>query len=155
MRIDKLDVALLKKLLTDPKGGMRAYARELDVARGTVQSRISRLERLGVIRTFAPTLSPAALGFPVQAFLTLHLAQGQLDKVSAALKGVPEVIEAHVITGDGDLMCRVVARDTLQLQEVIQRVIAIQGIVRTKSEVALSEQVPLRTAPLLGLIDVE
>src|SRR6266508_152145 len=152
MRIDRLDVALLRQLLKDPRAGMRAYARDLDVARGTVQSRLSRMERAGLIRSFAPQLSEAQLGFPVLAFVQLHLAQGHLDKVSAALSAIPELIEAHSITGEGDLLCRVVARDTEHLEDVIQRLVGIPGVVRSKSDVAMTERVAPRVEPLLGLV---
>jgi DNA-binding Lrp family transcriptional regulator len=152
MQLDRLDVSLLTAILADPKAGARAWARQLEVARGTAQTRIARLLRGGAIRSWAPELSPADLGFPVLAFVHLHLAQGNLDRVGGALVDVPEVTEAHTIAGEGDMLCRVVARDSEHLEDVIQRVLAIPGVVRSRAEVALSERVPRRTAPLLGLI---
>ncbi len=147
--MDDLDTALLRLLLEEPRAGMREYARILGVARGTVQSRLARLERDGVITSFAPRLNPARMGFPVLALVHLHLTQGRLDEVAAHLRAIAEVIEAHSIAGEGDLVCRVVARDNAHLEDVIQQLIKLPGVVRTKTEVALSERVGYRLLPLV------
>lgn len=128
---------------------MREYARILGVARGTVQSRLTRLEREGVITSPAPRLSLAGMGYPVLALIHLHLAQGMLEEVTTHLGGIAEVIEAHSIAGEGDLVCRVAAHDNTHLEEVIQQLIRLPGVVRTKTEVALSERVSYRLLPLV------
>ncbi|GGJ06286.1 Lrp/AsnC family transcriptional regulator [Streptomyces brasiliensis] len=150
MDMDELDTAILRLLLEEPRAGMREYARILGVARGTVQSRLARLERDGVIASFAPRLSPARMGYPVLALVHLHLAQGRLEEVTAQLGGVAEVLEAFSIAGEGDLVCRVVARDNVHLEDVIQQLIKLPGVVRTKTEVALSERVSYRLLPLVS-----
>ncbi|MEU1941284.1 Lrp/AsnC family transcriptional regulator [Stenotrophomonas sp. NPDC087984] len=147
--MDDLDTALLRLLLEEPRAGMREYARILGVARGTVQARLTRLQREGVIADLAPHLSPARMGYPVLAFVHLHLAQGHLDEVTGRLILIPEVIEAHTIAGEGDLLCRVVARENHHLEDVIQQLIKMPGVVRTKTEVALSERVRHRLLPLV------
>ncbi|KKD06624.1 Lrp/AsnC family transcriptional regulator [Streptomyces sp. WM6386] len=149
MDIDDLDSALLRLLLEEPRAGMREYARVLGVARGTVQSRLARLEREGVITSLAPRLSPAGMGYPVLALVHLHLAQGMLEEVTTHLGAIAEVLEAHSIAGEGDLVCRVAARSNSHLEDVIQQLIRLPGVVRTKTEVALSERVPYRLLPLV------
>ncbi|MGC5411453.1 Lrp/AsnC family transcriptional regulator, partial [Streptomyces sp. DT225] len=84
-------------------------SRRLGVARGTVQARLDRLQSNGVIRGFGPDVDPAALGYPVTAFATLEIKQGQGADVRAHLSGVPEVLELHTTTGHGDMLCRLVA----------------------------------------------
>ncbi len=147
--MDELDRALLRLLLTEPRAGSREYARLLGVARGTVQARIARLERADVVTGYAAHISPAALGYAVQAFVQLNLAQGKLDEVSERLAGIPEVLEAHSTTGDPDMLCRVVARDNQQLEQIVQQMLALPGVVRTKTEIALRQRVPYRLLPLL------
>ncbi|HVW43797.1 MAG TPA: Lrp/AsnC family transcriptional regulator [Amycolatopsis sp.] len=147
--LDRLDLALLRLLVKQPRAGMREYARLLGVARGTVQARIQRLEDSGVVTGYAAAISTTALGFRVLAFVHLHLAQGNLDAVSAALAQVPEVLEAHSITGEGDLLCRVAARDNGHLERVVQVIVGLPGVVRTRTEIALNERVPPRVLPLL------
>jgi DNA-binding Lrp family transcriptional regulator len=147
--LDDLDRALLVALLERPRAGLREHARTLGVARGTVQARFVRLQETGVITGFAPRVSPAALGYGVLAFVTLHIAQGRLDAVAEQLAAVPEVVEAHSITGDGDLWCRVVAQSNAHLERVIQQLLASSGVERTQSEISLTERVPARVRPLV------
>jgi DNA-binding Lrp family transcriptional regulator len=107
-----------------------------------------------VITSWGPDLSPAALGYPVTAFLSLEIRQderagGGHDTVGAHLADIPEVLEAHTITGSGDLMCRIVARSNADLQRVIDLIVSWEGIVRASTIIALHEQIPYRVLPLV------
>ncbi|MEC4020229.1 Lrp/AsnC family transcriptional regulator [Streptomyces sp. H27-D2] len=152
MAVDTLDAKILRLLLEQPRTSVREYARLLGVARGTVQARLDRLERDLVITGTGPRLSPAALGHPVLAFVHIEVTQGHLDDVGDALAETPEIIEAFSITGGGDLLTRVVARDNGHLEDVIQRLIQLPGVVRTRTEMALRERVPYRMLPLVEAI---
>jgi DNA-binding Lrp family transcriptional regulator len=146
--VDDLDARLLEELAGTPRAAVLDLARRLGVARGTVQARLDRLTRRGVVTGFGPDLSPRALGYGVLAFTTIEIAQGRLADVVEHLRAIPEVLEAHATTGPGDLHCRVVARSNEHLQDVINRMLEVQGIARTETHVALSEQVPMRVLPL-------
>ncbi|MFJ8667541.1 Lrp/AsnC family transcriptional regulator [Streptomyces sp. NPDC093600] len=152
MAVDELDTRILRLLIERPRTSVREYARILGVARGTVQARIDRLERDGVITATGPVLSPAALGHPVLAFVHIEVTQGHLDEVGDALAAIPEIVEAFSITGGGDLLTRVVARDNGHLEDVIQRLIQLPGVVRTRTEMALRERVPHRLLPLVEAV---
>lgn len=148
--LDLLDARLLHLLHESPQIGVLGASRALGVARGTVQSRIDHLLRRGVVTTFAPQLDPAAMGYPVTAFCTLEIRQGTgPEPVVRHLTGIPEVLEAHTITGDGDLMLRVVARDNADLQRVIDQVVRHQLVERSSTVIALSTKIAPRTQPLV------
>lgn len=148
--IDSLDARLITLLTGEPRIGVLECARRLRVARGTVQARLDKLSARGVIRGFGPQIDPRALGFGVTAFVTLEIRQSRgHDPVAAHLAKIPEVLEAHTITGSGDLLCRIVARSNADLQRVIDEVVADAGIVRASTIIALAEQVPYRTLPLV------
>ena len=147
--IDPLDCSLLTLLAEEPRPGVLECSRRLGVARGTVQARLDRLRANGVIRGSAPQLDPAGLGYPVTAFATLEISQGQGSDVRAHLASVPEVLELHTITGQGDMLCRIVARSNSDLQRVIDRVVGFDGIVRASTAIALENPVPYRTLPLV------
>ena len=83
------------------------------------------------------------------AFITCEIAQTGHDDIGARLAAIPEVLEVHTITGAGDLLCRVVARSNADLQRVIDRLVAQEGVGRTSTVIALATQVPHRTMPLL------
>ena len=149
MTIDHLDARLVALLAAEPRIGVLECSRRLNVARGTVQARLDRMAAKGVITGYGPDIDPAALGFDVTAFVTLHIRQvaGHVP-VADQLALIPEVLEVHTITGGGDMFCRVVARSNADLQRVIDRIVDVQGVVRTESVIALDTPVPYRTLPL-------
>jgi DNA-binding Lrp family transcriptional regulator len=124
-------------------------ARRLQVARGTVQARLAKLTERGVIRGFGPELDPHRMGYPLMAFVFLQITQGRLSDAVSVLDAVPEVLEATATSGPSDLLCRVVARDTEHLQDIVNRILSNPAIRRSTSYIALSEQIPYRTGPLL------
>jgi DNA-binding Lrp family transcriptional regulator len=148
--IDRIDSAILRLFSTEPRIGVVEASRRLGVARGTVQARLDRLGRDGVIAGWGPQLELASLGYPVMALATLEISQGAgHDSVAAHLGGIPEVLEAFTITGAGDMWCRLVARSNPDLQRVIDKVVSFHGIQRTSTVIALATQVPYRVLPLL------
>jgi DNA-binding Lrp family transcriptional regulator len=144
--MDDLDRRLLALFSDDPRIGVLQASRELGVARGTVQARLDKLATTGVVTGWGPELSPEALGFPVTAFLPLEILQETAKHEGHAT--IPEVLEAHTITGAGDLFARVVARSNSDLQRVIDRVLQDPAIVRSSTVIALATQIPYRVLPL-------
>ncbi|MFC4911086.1 Lrp/AsnC family transcriptional regulator [Actinomadura gamaensis] len=148
--IDALDGRIIELFTAEPRVGVLEASRRLGVARGTVQARLDRMARTGVIRGFGPEIDPSALGYTVTAFVTLQLRQaGGHDPVADGLAGIPEVIEAHTITSPGDMLCRVVARSNADLQRVIDQIVATDGVERAASVISLANQIPTRTLPLV------
>ena len=160
--IDDLDARIVELFTTEPRVGVLECSRRLGVARGTVQARLDRMSRDGVVRGWGPDIDPAALGYAVTAFVTLEIRQHPSEERNAAggraahdtvaehLATVPEVLEAHTITGPGDVLARVVARSNADLQRVIDRVLASEGVVRASTVIALDTQIPWRLLPLVA-----
>ncbi|GAA0378265.1 Lrp/AsnC family transcriptional regulator [Micromonospora gifhornensis] len=150
VQLDALDVSLIELLAAEPRIGVLECSRRLGVARGTVQARLDKLVDRKVIGGFGPEVSPAAIGFTVTSFVTLEISQRHgHDPVASHLAGIPEVLEAHTITGSSDLLCRIVARSNADLQRVIDQIVAYEGIRRASTIIALDEQIPYRVLPLV------
>ncbi|CAM5237232.1 AsnC family transcriptional regulator OS=Streptomyces microflavus OX=1919 GN=Smic_03340 PE=4 SV=1 [Streptomyces microflavus] len=143
---------ILRLLIEQPRTSVREYARLLGVARGTLQARLDRLERDGVITGTGPALSPAALGHPVLAFVHLEVTQGHLVEVGDALAAVPEIIEAFSTTGGGDLLTRVVGPGQRASGGCDPAADPAPGVVRTRTDVALRERVAHRVLPLVEAV---
>ncbi|MFI6480251.1 Lrp/AsnC family transcriptional regulator [Nonomuraea sp. NPDC050663] len=146
--LDDLDLKILKLVHERPRSGLLELARLLRVARGTVQARLDRMTADRVIVDFGPNLSPKALGHPVQAFTTLEVEQGSRAGISRILETIPELLEAHIVTGPGDVWCRIAGRDHEHIQQVIDRMLAIEGVRRSSTVITLSAVVPYRVLPL-------
>jgi DNA-binding Lrp family transcriptional regulator len=151
--VDELDARLIGLLTAEPRVGVLEASRRLGVARGTVQARLDRLQARGVVTGYGPDIDPAAIGHGVSAFVTLEIRQaGGHDPVAERLAGIPEVLEAHTITGAGDMLCRVVARTNADLQRVIDAIVSVAGVVRASTVIALATPVPYRVLPLVRAV---
>lgn len=148
--IDQLDAEIIELFAAEPRVGVLEASRRLGVARGTVQARLDRMQSRGVVTGYGPDVDPAALGHAVSAFVTLEIKQpGGHDPVAERLALIPEILEAHTITGAGDMLCRVVARTNSDLQRVIDAIVDVQGVVRASTVIVLATPVPFRALPLV------
>jgi DNA-binding Lrp family transcriptional regulator len=147
--LDAVDERLLAALAAFPRAGMLQLAREVGVARNTVQSRYDRLIAAGVITGFGPDLDLRRVGFAVSAFVTLEISQRRETAVDQHLLDIPEVVEAYMTTGPSDLLCRVVARDNDHLGQVLSRILEIPGIARTTTSLILATRIAPRSRGVL------
>ena len=102
-----------------------------------------------MIRSFAPTLDPGALGYPVTAFCTLEIRQvGAITPSSSTSAGFRSAGGAYD-HGSGDLLIRVVARDNADLQRVIDVVVDDSHVIRASTAISLATWIDYRTLPLV------
>ncbi len=147
--LDSLDRRLIGRLRVAPHSTVSDLARVLECARGTVLTRLRRLEERRVIVGYGPDIDPVTAGFGVLAFTTLAISQGSHTRVVAHLHTIPEIMEIHTVTGSGDLLVRIVARSNDHLHLILQRVVASADVNRTETQLALSSTVVRTIADLV------
>lgn len=147
---DAVDRSLLSALAADPRATVVALADRLGLSRNTVQARMARLEASGAFLSFERSIDPGPLGFPIEAFISVHVQQKLLADVVERIATIPEVIQAHGLSGSVDLLVRVVCRDAHDLFRIDGDILAIDGVERTETSLAMGELIPYRLAPLLS-----
>ena len=150
LRIDQLDSELISLLERDARQSIADLAGRLGVSRNTVQSRLRRLTDSGLLRGFAPRIDLAEAGVNVEAFAALALDQGRLADIIERLAEIPEVMEVHATSGREDLLVRLGVVSHAELQQLIQRIVAIPGVSHSNTTLALTNPLPYRVGPLLG-----
>lgn len=150
MPTDALDARIVALFTDEPRMSVLEASRTLQVARATVQARLDRMQKTGVISGWGPRIDPAALGYSVLAYCSLTISQDiGHDAVVAALARIPEIQEIHTVSGESDLLARVAARSNPDLQRVIDSIVATRTIVRSSSVIVLNTHFDGRTLPLL------
>jgi DNA-binding Lrp family transcriptional regulator len=147
--LDETDRRLLAELCADPKATVVALAQQLGMSRNTVQARMSRLEERGAFLSFERRVNPAVLGYPLTSFVHVHVQQRLLAGVVEKLAEIPEVVEAHGLTGTADILAQVVSRGAEDLFRVNGRILAIEGVERADTSLSMAELIPRRIVPLL------
>jgi DNA-binding Lrp family transcriptional regulator len=148
-RLDATDARLLQALGADPRATVMALSQQLGLARNTVQARLARLEAGGLLAPFDSRVRPEALGYRLSAYVTVQVVQRGLEEVAAALAALPEVLEVTALSGAADLLVRVVAVDADDLWRLTEQVLALPGVQRTDTALALRRYVDHRMGPLL------
>ncbi|MGY1752796.1 Lrp/AsnC family transcriptional regulator [Blastococcus sp. SYSU D01042] len=148
-RLDPTDARLLLALRADPRASVMALSQQLGLARNTVQARLARLEAAGGLAPFDRRVRPEALGYRLGAYATVQVTQRSLADVSDALAEIPEVLEVTGLSGAADLLVQVVAVDADDLWRITEQVLAIPGVQRVDTALAMRRFVEYRTRPLL------
>ena len=148
-RVDQTDARMLLELSAHPRATTSAIADAARIARNTAQARLAKMEEEGALDSFERRINPAALGYPLTAFVTTQVTQRKLDGVATALRSIPEVLQVHGISGTVDLLVHVVAVDAEDLYRIAGQILAIPGVERTNTALVMRELVGYRITPLL------
>jgi DNA-binding Lrp family transcriptional regulator len=150
MDLDHLDGRIITLFTEQPRISVLEASRILSVARATVQARLDRMTKSGVISGWGPKIDPSSLGYPVMAFCSLTIEQDSgHDAVADKLASIPEVQEVHTVSGGSDLVVKVVARSNPDLQRVIDSIVATRMVVRSSSTIVLNTHFQDRSLPLV------
>jgi Transcriptional regulators len=136
--MDDLDEHLLARLRENARAPVAELARALGLSRTTVQSRLARLERSGVIAGYSVKLAPAYAAGRVQAFIMLTVEPKQAAAVTAALKRMPGVTRLQSVSGPFDMIATAEAAGVAEMDAIIDEIGAVKGVERTNTSLVLS-----------------
>jgi DNA-binding Lrp family transcriptional regulator len=139
--LDDLDQKLLAALAANSSTSTSQLARRLKVARSTVQARIERLERNGIIAGYTIRLGKTVTLRRIRATVLLAVEPRSAAQVLQRLKAMPEVELAHTSTGRVDLILQIAAESTQALDETLDRIGAIPGVSDTESLIHLATKI--------------
>lgn len=136
--MDDLDEHLLARLAENARAPVAELARALGLSRTTVQSRLARLERSGVIAGYAVKLAPAYASGQVRAYVMLTVEPRQAAAVTAALKRLNGVRGLRSVSGPFDMIASVEAPGVAEMDALIEEIGHVKGIERSNSAIVLS-----------------
>ena len=121
--LDAVNRRLLAELHTDPRITMSALARRVGMSSPAVTERVQRMERAGVIRGYRLDVDPAALGFPVAAWVRVRPVPGQLPKIAELVNALPNVTECHRISGEDCFLIKVHSPTIEALEQTLDKLL--------------------------------
>jgi DNA-binding Lrp family transcriptional regulator len=152
MPLDRLDRRILAELQRDGKLANAELAGRVGLSESACLRRVRLLEQNGVIERYAALLNPAQVGMSVSFMIRITL-KGQTDRdlgsFESAVRGVPEVAECYLTTGESDFVLRVVARDAADFERLHSKVLTkLPGVARVESSFILRPVVKNGGLPL-------
>lgn len=119
--VDALDKKLLAILKDNARLSFAELGRKVELSPSSVRERVRTLEDLGVIQKYCVQIDNKKLGLDIEAFILLKVFPGQLRSVIDRIPDYEEVKEAHRITGSQNLHLKVVVRNQISLQELLDK----------------------------------
>ncbi|GAA0349123.1 Lrp/AsnC family transcriptional regulator [Streptomyces blastmyceticus] len=135
-KVDDVDLELLALLQQDAGRSYATLGKAVGLSAGAAHERVRKLRERGVIRRTQVDIDPAAVGCGVLAFVMVESVTW-MGESAEAFAGVPEILEAHVIAGTASVLVKVRTSTTEQLQDVLRRLYAIDGVSGTQATVVL------------------
>jgi Lrp/AsnC family leucine-responsive transcriptional regulator len=129
--LDPTDWRILAVLQRDGRASFAELAREVSMSASAVTERVRRLEESGVIVGYRAVVSPELVGLTIMAFVRLRYPTGNYGPFRRMLDAVPEIIEAHHVTGEDCFVLKVVAASMRHLEEITGRISALGGVTTT------------------------
>lgn len=139
--MDETDRELLSRLRENARAPTAQLARQLGVSRTTIQSRIARLERTGAITGYTVRTSDELEKGTIRAMVMITLAPKQQAGVEAAIRRMADVRALHSVSGPFDMIAEAATPSIHDMDALIDRIGALDGVERTTSSVILSTKI--------------
>jgi DNA-binding Lrp family transcriptional regulator len=137
--MDQVDERIVALLREDARRSFQDIGRHVHLSAPAVKRRVDKLEAAGVLRGYSATVDPAAAGWHTEAFVYLYCDGGMpAHAIKSAVESEPQVASAHTVAGEYSAVLHVLAKDTADLELVLERIRATEGVSRTVSQIVLS-----------------
>ncbi|MCH0560652.1 Lrp/AsnC family transcriptional regulator [Streptomyces sp. MUM 16J] len=138
---DAIDWRILNVLQREGRASFADLARTVSMSASAVTERVRRLEESGVICGYGAVVDPGKVGLPIMAFVRLRYPNGNYKPFHDMVEAMPEILEAHHVTGDDCFIIKVAARSMRHLEELSGR---IGGLGSVTTSVVYSSPLPRR-----------
>jgi Lrp/AsnC family leucine-responsive transcriptional regulator len=137
---DEIDRKLLAMLQSDDRLALKDLSKKIGVAASTLNDRIKRLVRQGVITGFHARLSTEALGLDLLAFMLVGWSDPKVEPVFLdRMRKSPSVMECHHVTGVWNYLIKIRVKNTREFESFIANTVkAVKGVQRTETLICLS-----------------
>ncbi len=137
MDMDKTDVKILQKLLSDARMSYRKVAEEIGVSPPTVLARVERLEKDGVIRSYSALLDHEKLGYDLTAIIEITAVKGKIIELEREIARFPNVCAVYDITGLTDMFVIAKFKNRKELSNFVKKDLSLPYVERTNTHVVL------------------
>lgn len=137
--MDQTDREIVALLRENARRSYHDIGLRVHLSAPAVKRRVDRLEHEGVILGYTAQVDPPVFGWHAEAFVDLY-CEGKMPggAIKRAVEEEPGVVSAHTVAGEASALLHVMAADTKDLEAVLERIRATDGVSRTVTQVVLS-----------------
>ena len=140
-QLDTLDEQILKLIADNARIPFLEVARACNVSGAAIHQRIQKLTNLGILKGSEYVIDPEKIGYETCAYIGIYLKDpATFDAVTKALEAIPEIVECHFITGQGNILVKLYCVDNEHLMRTIfDGILRIPGVASTETHISLQE----------------
>jgi DNA-binding Lrp family transcriptional regulator len=136
--LDKTDRAILQCLIENANITYADLGAEVGLSAAAAHERVKRLREAGTIKSVNARIDPQVLGKPLLAFVHVNTARWAKSRELAEIERFPEVEEIHTVAGDTSMIFKVRSQSTKALENLLERIFALDGVTSTCSYIVMS-----------------
>jgi len=149
MNLDSTDKKIINELQLSGRKSASNIAEKIKVSVPTVTERIRKLQDSGVILGFQAIISPSSVGLDISAIITVVSGSSKNYKeVTSEAKKMPEITQCFSTTGAGSHKLIVTTKNSTSLEELLRKIQAWPGVIRTETQIILSSYKKRSTVPI-------
>ena len=127
MKIDEIDIIILRKLVENAKVSLKELAESTGLAVSSIHTRLTRLISQGIIEKFTILIDPNKCGY-ITVIILLYVENPKISKIAKKLKEIENVVEIFKIAGKSNMILKVIVKDLNELEDFLEKISKIDGI---------------------------
>jgi len=135
--LDEIDKGILRLLQEDGNISLSEIADKLNIGVATVHRRIQRLKMEKIIKKKIVVIDPEKIGKKISAFIEIKTSPNYEQRILDLLSSMEEITEVYLVTGDFDLIVKLVVEDIKEFTQVIEKIRQFKGVVDTRSAIVI------------------
>ena len=154
LSIDETDARIIKLLQEDARMPLREISIKLGLSIPTIRKRIARLEELGIIKKFVALVDYSKIKKIVTTFITIDAQPSEVNKIAERLKKYPEILDIYILSGEHNILAKVVSPDIMTLQNLLKGISTNSQITGIKSSIVtetIKEEISAKITPGSGI----
>ncbi len=137
--VDETDRRILRHLVLDARQPIVKLAQKLGLSESSVRHRINRLVKHHIIRRFSVQLDYNQVGCPIMGIIGVKVGGKPAPEAAEKLQQIDEIVDIYTVTGEFDLLLRVICTEIEELEDVVERIRQYEFIEGTRTFVVLKK----------------
>jgi Lrp/AsnC family transcriptional regulator for asnA, asnC and gidA len=145
--IDKIDKHIIEKLINDGRISFAAIAKDINLTDVAIKKRLERLKQRGIIKNIFAEIDYNIIGYTEIIEMLVAVDPSKKNEVVKKLKDNEDVLSLIEVTGEYNLICKLMAQDKIDLKIVLDNIFRVDGIIKVNTLTVLKEHKNSKSLP--------
>ncbi len=145
--IDKIDKHIIEKLIQDGRISFANIAKDINLTDVAIKKRLERLKQRGILKNIFAEIDYNVIGYKEILEILISVDPSKKNEIIRKLKENEDTLYVLEVTGEYNLICKIIAQDKNDLKKVLDNIYSIDGILKVNLLTILKEHKNSKTLP--------